>query len=393
MRPEFCRLVNKFFLAGLTAQLLAVLTAAALAIAIWSSGEKTRATEVAVSILDAHKSSIAESLFVVETLGLKPILEILALRKVVEQTKIQGINGRFEVVECNPDFSRPDRISFRIGERRLSRCVQFHYEGLGWTQVFGLVIGFGFVCLIIAFIAWRFIKGRVLDRIVQPLISRAEESYRLQMLGEVATQMSHDIKSPLAALRTATQDLGPLEGSAKILIEAAIDRLDGIAGDLLKRHRKGQVENTFQVADIIDSLVVEKSLEYRNRRVEFRVEKGASSFRMTNDELGLTRVLSNLINNAVEASVAEPKLIEIGVRKEGSFAEVYICDQGPGFPGPVLQGLRTGVVQSTKENGNALGLRGALSYARAAGGRLEIRPRTGRAGRGTEVVLALPIHG
>lgn len=65
---------------------------------------------------------------------------------------------------------------------------------------------------------------------------------KAQVMNEVATQVAHDIRAPLAALMAATSNFALLPEEDRTLIRSAITRIRDIANNLLELKRKGELE-------------------------------------------------------------------------------------------------------------------------------------------------------
>src|SRR5690606_3675837 len=59
-----------------------------------------------------------------------------------------------------------------------------------------------------------------------------------QSLGEMASQVAHDIRSPLAALNVLEKELKSLGEEQRLLVRSAINRITEIANNLLRQNRR-----------------------------------------------------------------------------------------------------------------------------------------------------------
>ena len=382
MRNEIEPVIHRFFVAGLASQLAAILAAAAISIGIWGSLESTKRTTLINEAVEGQKSQIAEYVFVSDVLQSSLPRRIAPLERIRNTLKQQGIRGRLDLVPCDLGKASGSIFAMSIGGRNLSHCIRFTPDGLGLTWAFGLIVGFSGLCLIIAFGSWRALKARVMDRVLHPLLKKVEDGFRHRILGEMASQVTHDMRSPLAALRAASASL-PADDPNRELILLAVGRLNGITSQLLGT-RKCLEAMVSDLHPIMASLVEEKRLE-SGHPIALQLDTH-SPCPVLADRDELARALSNLINNAIEASPADSP-IELELRQMGPYVEVAVRDHGCGFSDQILAGLRRGVHQTTKPNGSGLGLKGALQFARNVGGEIHLRNRPRR---GAETILRIP---
>jgi two-component system sensor histidine kinase KdpD len=207
--------------------------------------------------------------------------------------------------------------------------------------------------------------------------------------------VSHDLRSPLTAVRTA---IGALRNPTLQLTSAdrdelleAIDldseRLQRLVGDLLdlSRLEAGSLPVEHELWSLDD--LVHEAVDSLGARG--RVDVTGEAPLVSVDASQVQRVLANLIENALKYSPATAHVLVrvTATRKE---AIVRVVDQGPGLAESELERVfepfyrRSGDARS----GAGLGLAIARGFAAANGGRLwaESRP-----GQGATFALALPV--
>jgi two-component system sensor histidine kinase KdpD len=215
----------------------------------------------------------------------------------------------------------------------------------------------------------------------------------------VLRSVSHDLRSPLTAIRVAggtlRRSLADLEpGDRDALLDTICgetERLDRIVSDLLdlSRLEGGTVEPQREICTL-DALVGRAlaALGAEGARVDVTLPDDAPPVEV--DAAQLERVLVNLLENALRFS---PEHERVAVRATSTRRDVVlrIVDHGPGIPEAeleqVFQAFRTGSTSGARK-GAGLGLAIARGFAEANGGRLwaESRP-----GQGATFVLALPV--
>ena len=214
------------------------------------------------------------------------------------------------------------------------------------------------------------------------------EQAGLAALSSVSAQVAHDIRSPLSALDSALKDLPELPAERRSLIEAASSRIKDIADDLLERNRAGgrpAPARPAALAPLIEAVLAEKRAQFAARRgvrITADIQAGVSAVLRPAE---FSRVLSNLVNNGVEAlDGAGSVTVSLGV--DGGSALITVKDDGRGIPADILAGLGGRGFTRGKEGGNGLGLYHARSAVEGWGGSLSITSP----GKGAAVVIRLP---
>ncbi len=222
-------------------------------------------------------------------------------------------------------------------------------------------------------------------------------------LGKLAAQVAHDVRSPLAALEVVLPDLSVLSEDKRLLVRSAIGRIQDIINHLLETYRKDKAPpqtkpqasqpnptSTQLLSALVESLVSEKRLQYRARLgVEISTQLSQDSYGLfaNINPLEIKRVLSNLINNAVESFEDKGVVLIKLFLKNSSDIMLEIRDNGKGIPPEILPKLTQKGQTFGKKQGHGLGLYHARKILEGCGGRLEIQSSVGK---GTSVSLILP---
>lgn len=239
---------------------------------------------------------------------------------------------------------------------------------------------------------------------VRNLVERLQNQHGELMVARLSSQVAHDIRSPLTALSCVADSVSALPDEEKALLVASIDRIRSIADGLLESRRQAiatasstewEMPSTLeesQLADIAEETrkaIAEKRIELgTGSRVCIdgpRVREGAALFSKVQVS-EFRRVLSNLLNNAVEAIDGAGK-VRVELSAQGSLIDLRIRDTGKGIAADLLPVLREGGVSFGKAKGNGLGILHARNALQRWGGGFDIRSS---AGEGAEVILTLP---
>lgn len=212
------------------------------------------------------------------------------------------------------------------------------------------------------------------------LVQRAKEA----ALAELARQVAHDIRSPLAALEVVSGDVSNLPEDRRTLIRAAIGRIRDIANSLLDKQRAqtgseagsgGAPPECLLLSGLIESLITEKRLQYRSRPgVEIEAWLDAPSYGIFArvQPVEFKRLLSNLINNSVEAFEDGSGSVRVALSARDGEALISVRDNGKGIPLDLLSKLGQRGETYGKSGGSGLGLHHARTSAESWGGSLEI---------------------
>ncbi|MGZ3768637.1 MAG: sensor histidine kinase [Bdellovibrio sp.] len=229
-----------------------------------------------------------------------------------------------------------------------------------------------------------------------------EESKRAA-LADLSRQVSHDIRSPLSALNMVMSQLPQLSEEKRVLIRNSVQRINDIANSLLEKgttSREINDSNTDKklevilLGSLIDSIVSEKRIQFRDRiNIEIVTDIGDAFgvFARANAN-ELKRILSNLINNSVEAFGNGGGKVTVSLRGQKETTSITVSDTGKGIPKNILSKLLAGEkgVSHGKEgtdSGSGIGIFHAKSTIESFGGRFDINTKEGT---GTMISMILP---
>jgi signal transduction histidine kinase len=239
-------------------------------------------------------------------------------------------------------------------------------------------------------------------RLIDENTAHKIEKVRLTALHDLAAQVSHDIRSPLAALKAIVGGI-QVSDERRRLMQGAVSRINDIANSLLQKSKP--IDNNLAESDLknqehlllnplLCELIEEKRFEHSDRTdLKIRLDIGGNYFAFVSiDSSGLKRVLSNLINNAIEAIESQRGEVGVSVKERDDFVQIIVSDTGRGIPPEILSriGVKGGSFgkSDSSNSGSGLGVYYARKFAEDAGGCLKIESQVGH---GTRVILELPI--
>ncbi|KYG61686.1 hypothetical protein AZI86_18500 [Bdellovibrio bacteriovorus] len=204
-----------------------------------------------------------------------------------------------------------------------------------------------------------------------------------QELAQASAQIADDIRGPLMALTTLTHLSHEMGADKKELLKVAVGRIRGIVNDLVQ----APADETSDLVTVIEPLL--KEYKFSNPSTQWALHNHLSSAQVPVDldTVQLQRVLSHLLDNAVEAVPENQSSIEVTLMERADHYLLQIMDNGCGIPEDLLPKVAEEGVSHGKEKRHGLGLFEARKTIEALGGELQIRSREGV---GTQVILLFP---
>lgn len=215
-------------------------------------------------------------------------------------------------------------------------------------------------------------------------------SERLKTLGEMAAGMAHEVKNPLAAIRSSaqilTERLSGKEVELARIVVSEVDRLNKVVNEFLDYARPAPLKRE----PVLLSARLDSCLELLGpviKQAGVTVERAypENEHKVDTDPNQLRQVFLNLILNAVQATHPGGE-VTLGLSQAGGCTRVSIRDTGPGIPADKLWQVFE-PFYSTKPGGTGLGLPIAQRIVAEHGGRLLLEKAPGR---GLTATVILP---
>jgi len=228
---------------------------------------------------------------------------------------------------------------------------------------------------------------------------------RIDATEAFAADVTHELKNPLASLRSAVDALGHVdrpELRVRLLAIVADDvrRLDRLISDISEASRlDAQLSRAkFEPVDVgamIEGLVAQRAARGLPRGIRLRFDHAGDGSQVVSGEGGrLERVYENLIDNALSFS-PDGGLVTIAARREAAELVVQVDDEGPGVPEEQREAVFRRF-QSIRPEGEAFGQHSGLGLAiartivEAHGGVIAVESREDRLG-GARFTTRLPV--
>ncbi|MDH4069142.1 MAG: ATP-binding protein [Ignavibacteria bacterium] len=228
-------------------------------------------------------------------------------------------------------------------------------------------------------------------RLVRDLV----QGERLAAVGGMASQIIHDIRSPMAALRLYAEtikrrsdDSGIGEIATHMIKQ--VDRFVRMAQEILDFSRGVSEMNidTISVDELVDVGVELFSHEMQKRNIGFvRAVEHQGECRVDIEKM--IRVFYNIASNAMDAMPDGGTLTQ-RVRRQGDALVIEFTDTGHGIPEEIRSKILQPFFTAGKKHGTGLGLAIAKKIVDDHRGELTILSETGK---GTTIRISIPMDG
>jgi two-component system sensor histidine kinase ChvG len=229
---------------------------------------------------------------------------------------------------------------------------------------------------------------------------------RIDATDSFAADVTHEMKNPLASLRSAIEGLTTIRDPAlrAQLIEVARDdvhRLDRLITDISEASRLDAQLSRAKFDPVDIGAMIAALLETRGKRgvergVRLAFDAAGDPLVTVGDGARLERVFENLIENAISFS-PDGGLVTIAAGAEGGQLVVRIADEGPGVPEESREAIFRRF-QSIRPEGEKFGKHSGLGLAIARTiveghqGTIAVESREDRSS-GARFVVRLPLAG
>jgi len=292
------------------------------------------------------------------------------------------------------------RVELFFDEAHRVRLGELRFYYTRWTGL-SAALGLWILLAAVSIIIGHNERKRVLREYYLAVESRINISR-----AEVAAQVAHDIRSPLVALDAALKDTAELPEKKRIIVRHAVNRIRDIANNLLEKNRQqagtapaaaaasgghltGEPPAVLLLSSLIDPVITEKRLSFESKpgiNIDFKLTRESYGLFASIAPVEFRRMLSNLVNNAVEA-LGDKGAVDVRLSQDDKNIVLTVSDNGKGILPEILAKLGRRGETHGKAGGSGLGLFHAQTTAESRGGSLEI---TSTPSQGTAVTIKLP---
>ena len=228
-------------------------------------------------------------------------------------------------------------------------------------------------------------------RRLQEQLSRGQ---RLSALGRMVSALAHQIRTPLSAAILYAGHLSERDLTSeqtKRFSQKIVSRLNNLeqqVRDMLV-FAKGDVtlSDSMTIGSMLEELKIAVDVPLSANQASLLISNDLSDTRIVCNSQTMIGALSNLVNNALQASDMGAN-IQLSTRRENSDIVISIEDSGCGIPENIMQRLQQEeAFVSTKSQGTGLGIAVVRAVVKAHQGEFELLSKEGR---GTQASIKLP---
>ncbi len=226
------------------------------------------------------------------------------------------------------------------------------------------------------------------DKNLKPMTHMAE-------VGEMASKVAHDLRGPLSGIHAVLDYLHQQTKDKTFsdhlnLLELSTNRLENVAGDLLKKYKGEDEEITsFNLHEVLDQLVGEYAAQSLCADVRFQKQYWQDAIWLEGRRNRWQRAFGNLVKNSLEAMGYSGTLI-LGTMLENHRVQISIRDSGPGMTPEKAKCLLNEGFTDGKKGGHGIGVAFVREVVTEHKGTLMIYTELNR---GCEFRIELPFVG
>jgi signal transduction histidine kinase len=242
--------------------------------------------------------------------------------------------------------------------------------------------------------------SRVLGDLTERLragTARIREAERRATVGDLARQITHDIKNGLIPLRNVMRHLAQVgredPASLASVLEARRSTIDSSIGyleTLATNYERLSITPSRRECDM-HALIEEVARANGAESIDLRIDLAAADPRVLGDPIAIRRILENLITNAIDSLDGQPGRVTISTATadtdEGTVLRVTVADTGRGMSTEEASRIFEHFY-STKQGGSGLGLSIVRRLVTDLHGSVRVESQPGRGTRMIVEILA-----
>ena len=228
-------------------------------------------------------------------------------------------------------------------------------------------------------------------------IQRTSIEYQNKIVS-LARKVAHDINSPLLTLRIMLRVCEEVPEHTRSMMNRAVESILDIANNLLTTYQKEDQQaitdieqrQPLLISDLLIQLLSEKKIQYSSHSLGFEsyIADDAQFAFAQMQPSQFRRTMSNLINNAVDATDNKNGIVTIKFNADRESISVTVQDNGKGMPPALVEKIMNRQSFSEdKENGHGIGLQQVWDTIDNNEGKIAV---ISTPGEGTSIQLNFP---
>lgn len=217
---------------------------------------------------------------------------------------------------------------------------------------------------------------------------------RLSAMGEMASSLAHQIRTPLSTALLYASNLRrknlEQELSERFVgkLMGRLQHLESLVDDMLLFARGGGFDAKPYAFDrLLEEFKESTEVQCRQHGVNLTIANLAGNTSVNINRHAIVSTLQNLLNNAIQAS-SIPIDIVVTLRDEDEgHLQIVFCDDGPGIASEIQDKIFE-PFYTTRDQGTGLGLTVADAVVRSHSGKISLQSEPGR---GTSFIITLPL--
>ncbi|CAL7964396.1 hypothetical protein GAMM_90008 [Gammaproteobacteria bacterium] len=216
---------------------------------------------------------------------------------------------------------------------------------------------------------------------------------------EIVTQVVHDIRTPLASMMMQLRsNAAEIPEKTRVGLNESAQSATDIANDLLDRYKKdnqnidiAEEQRPSMISMMLLQVLSAKRYQYKDLSAKFIDDFCSdSAFVFVKVQPShFMRMMSNLINNSVEAFEGKKGTVRLGLDVNEKNVVITIQDNGKGMPKEVVEKiLNDEVIATDKKEGHGIGLTQIRETIKRNQGKLDVESTLGE---GTKIILTFQV--
>ncbi|MEI8054866.1 MAG: PAS domain-containing protein [bacterium] len=220
-----------------------------------------------------------------------------------------------------------------------------------------------------------------------------------EKFGEVVVQMVHDIRTPLATMGMKLQFYAKdMPENMRVDMNWAVTNIFDVANDVLDRFKHDgkdvdleEEQRPSMISMMLSQALSAKRYQYKDAPIKFVDDfcQGSAFVFIKVQSSHFVRMISNIINNAVEAFEGKKGTVRLGLSISDGNAVVTIQDNGKGMPKEIVDKILSDAhVTTDKKDGHGIGLTQIRETIKRNQGKFNVESTPGE---GTKFILTFKV--